>query len=306
MIVVGGESLIDLIVHPDGRVVPAPGGGPYNVARTIARLGGHSAFLARLSTDRFGQLLRGHLEADGVDLSLAIPTDDPTTLALAELDAHGGASYRFYLTGTAAAGLTAAELPPMPIAALAAVHVGTLGLVLEPTGSALETFVTGLPEDVLVMLDPNCRPSATPDAAAYRARIDRLLRRADVVKVSTDDLAFLRPGTVPDAAAAELLALGPRVVLVTAGGDGVTAVNAAGTVALEVPTTTVVDTVGAGDSFGGGFLARWVAEGRGRGDLGDRAALESAARFAIRVAAITVSRAGADPPTLAEVEAAGG
>ena len=305
MIVVAGEALVDLILRPSGEVVAAPGGGPYNVARTIGRLGGSAVFLGRLSTDRFGQLLRSHLEADGVDLSLAVPTDDPTTLALAELDPAGGASYRFYLDGTSAPGLVPSDLPAASITP-AAVHAGTLGLLLEPIGTTLEAWLAALSPDVLVMVDPNCRPSATRDPAAYRARTSRVLARADVVKVSTDDLAFLVPATGAAEATREILGHGPRVVLVTDGGRSVRVATAAGSIDLPTPKVDVVDTVGAGDAFGGGFLAEWIARGHGRWTLADHEALEQAARFAIRVAALTVQRPGADPPTRAQVAAVSG
>ena len=301
MIVVAGESLIDLIVRPSGDVVPVPGGGPYNVARTIGRLGGSVAFLGRLSTDRFGELLRSRLGADGVDLSQAVATDDPTTLALAELDASGSATYRFYLDGTSAPGLMPADVPETS-RDLDAVHVGTLGLLLEPIASTLEGWLATLPPRVLVMVDPNCRPSATRDPAAYRARMTRILRRADVVKVSTEDLAFLSPGRSPEGAAADILGLGAAVVLVTAGGRSVRVITGAGSADLRVPAVGVVDTVGAGDSFGGGFLAEWIARGRDRAALADLDALAQVASFAIRVAAITCQRPGADPPTRAEVD----
>ena len=202
MIVVAGEALMDLIVAPDGSVSANPGGGPYNTARTIARLGQPVAFLGRISSDRFGTELRANLARDGVSSDGVIETDDPTTLALVELDEHGVATYQFYVDGTSAAGLTDAEADAVmaaPAAAGNALHVGTLGLVLEPVGTTLERMVSGADTDRLVMVDPNYRPSATPDLAAFRARIDRIAGRADVVKVSDEDLRFLAPEEEPEA-----------------------------------------------------------------------------------------------------------
>jgi fructokinase len=303
VIVVAGESLIDLLVRPSGEVVPAPGGGPYNVARTIGRLGGAVTFLGRLSADGFGRLLRSRLAADGVGLGMTVFTDDPTTLALAELDAAGAATYRFYVEGTSAPGLLPSDLPATP-AGLEAVHVGTLGLLLEPIASTLEGWLATLPAEILVMVDPNCRPSATREPAAYRSRMARILGRADVVKVSTEDLAFLVPGVSAVDAATSIVALGPAAVLLTDGGRAVHVVTVDGIDELAVPRVRVVDTVGAGDAFGGGFLAEWTAQGRGRDQLADREALRAAAGFAIRVAAITCQRPGADPPTREELAAA--
>jgi fructokinase len=303
VIVVAGEALIDLIVRPAGDVVAVPGGGPYNTARTIGRLDGDVAFLGRLSSDGFGRLLRDRLTADGVDVGLSVPTDDPTTLALAELDTTGTAAYRFYLEGTSAPGLTPADLPAELPVSLVAVHVGTLGLLLEPIAPTLESWLGTLPDAVLVMVDVNARPGATGDSDAYRARMMRILAHADVVKASTEDLAFLRPGAEPAIAAHDILTHGAAAVLITDGGRSVQVATAEGTTELPVPKVVVVDTVGAGDAFGGGFLAEWIAQGRGREELRDHDALAQAAAFAIRVAVITVQRPGADPPTRSEVEA---
>ena len=141
VIVVAGEALIDLIVHPDGHLAAVPGGGPFNTSRTIARLGGEVAFLGRLSEDRFGQQLRGALMADGVDLSFTETTDAPTTLAVAELDDRGAATYRFHTADTSVPGLSSAAIERAVASAPTALHVGTLGLVLEPIASGLARAV---------------------------------------------------------------------------------------------------------------------------------------------------------------------
>lgn len=179
----------------DGSLEGRPGGGPYNVARTIGRLGRRVAYLGRLSTDGLGRRLRERLAADGVALDAVVATDAPTTLALAELDAAGAAQYHFYEAGSSAPGLTlqaAAVALPEDVGTF---YVGTLGLVFEPMASTLETLVGCVGDDTLVALDPNCRPSTITDPAAYRGRLSRLLTRADVVKASEDDLAWLHPGT---------------------------------------------------------------------------------------------------------------
>jgi fructokinase len=305
MIVVGGESLIDLIVYPGGRLAAISGGGPFNTARTIGRLGGSSTYLGRLSTDRFGRALLDRLVVDGVDCRLVQSTDQPTTLAVAELDDFGAATYHFYLEGTSAPGLSFDGLAPGPLPTGArALHVGTLGLVLEPMGTTLESLVHAASDDVVVMVDPNCRPSATPDPVALRARVQRLAGRADVIKVSHDDLAFLYPGTGGDAAARALLEVGPSAVLVTDGGRAVHIVVRGGATELPVPRVEVVDTVGAGDAFGGAFLSSWIERGLGRGELADTDRLRPSVEFAIRVASETCRRAGAEPPTAAEMAGA--
>ncbi|MGP1674189.1 MAG: carbohydrate kinase family protein, partial [Candidatus Limnocylindrales bacterium] len=262
MIIVAGEALIDLVVHPDLRVEAVPGGGPFNVARTIARLGGTVAFLGRLSADRFGRLLRDRLEADGVDLSLVVATDDPTTLSVAELDEAGAATYRFHAAGTAAAGLRPADLPD--IGRPPALHVGTLGLVLEPLADTIEMLVSRVPADTLVMVDINARPAAIADRERWADRVTRILARADIVTGSHDDLRTLRPGAAAEATAGTLLDLGPRAVLLTDGPRQTRIVTPRGVTSLEPPRVEVIDTVGAGDAFVAGYLSgdvqHWTIE----------------------------------------------
>jgi fructokinase len=301
MIVVAGEALIDILVQPDGRLTAVPGGGPFNTARTIGRLGGQVAFLGRLSTDRFGGILRDGLTESGVDLSLAEATDAPTTLAIAELDDAGAASYRFHTTDTSAAALSADAVEAALARRPRAVHLGTLGLALEPVADVLAAAIPAIGVETLVMLDPNCRPRVIRERAAYLDRLDRIMTRADVVKVSIDDLAYLAPDRSPTHAAQAFLDRGVSVVLVTDGPGPVLIVAATGVSQLPTPAVSIVDTVGAGDAFGGGFLARWSERGSGREDLADSEGVRDAVAFAIAVAVRTCQRAGADPPRRADL-----
>ena len=193
VILVGGEALYDLVYDGSEDLHGHPGGAAFNTARTIGRLGQPVAYLGRLSTDRFGTTLERMLAADGVRLDAVVRTDEPTTLALAELDDTGSARYRFYERATSAPGLTPeaalAALPP----AVGILHVGTLGLTLEPMATALEAVVEELSGTALVMVDPNVRPWVIGDADTYRRRLRRVLARSDVVKVSEEDLAWLEP-----------------------------------------------------------------------------------------------------------------
>jgi fructokinase len=301
MIVVSGEALIDRLVGPDGAVNEVPGGGPFNTARTLARLGARVAFLGCLSTDRHGLALRSLLEADGVDTSLVTTADAPTTVAIAHLDLRGAATYRFETAGTSAPGLdsaaVAAALDPRPDA----LHVGTLGLVLEPIGSALADAVAAAEAATLVMVDPNVRPAAITDPDRYTTRLFRILHRADVVKASREDLAWLWPDASLADASQRLVEAGARVTIVTDGARSVHCRSAAFAFELPVPAVDAVDTVGAGDAFGGGFLARWTELGLGRDGLGDQVALRDAIGLAIEVASRTCTRPGADPPRRSEL-----
>ena len=296
MIVVGGEALVDLVIDRDGAVTAKLGGGPFNVARAIGRLDSPVAFLGALSTDRFGTLLCRQLLADRVDDSLVQFTELPTTLASAELDAGGAATYHFYLSQTAAPNLSPLPLPP----GVTILHVGTLGMVLEPMASTLEAVVAGIDDEVLVLLDPNCRPRVTSDRAAYMARLQRMLRRADVVKVSSDDLDFIAPDNHA-AGVRMLLDGGAALVLHTNGSQNVQIHNATGAVEVPVPRVEVVDTIGAGDAFGGAIAAWWDQAGLGREDLHDRDAVRAAVDAAIEVAAVSCTRVGAQPPRRAEL-----
>jgi fructokinase len=300
VIVVAGEALIDLVLRPSGELSGHPGGGPFNAARTIGRLEQPVSYLGRVSTDRFGERLGEELSADGVSLEATIATDDPTTLALAEIDEAGAARYRFYFDGTSAPGLTLQEARAA-LPAMDALLVGTLGLVFEPMATTLEAVIDEVGDETLVALDPNCRPSTIRDPAAYRARLSRVLGRSDLVKASDQDLEWLEPGRDPVDAARVLLDDGPPLALVTRGGDGALVVTPGDVIQVPAPPVDVVDTIGAGDAFAGGFLARWQQRGHGRAELADRDAVVDATSFACTVAAITCSRAGAVPPRLAEL-----
>ena len=303
-VIAAGEALIDLAPR-DTQLLPLPGGSPYNVAVGLARLGVRTSYLGRLSSDGFGQRLRQRLRDEGVDLTLAIPTDDPTTLAVVHLDDQARASYAFYLNGTSAAGL-AAPLPSLPDGAALHLSFGAIGLE-HPAGRVIAELVQTTAGERVRTVDPNVRPSAISDVASYAARMADLVATCDLVKVSDEDLEQLHPDRDPLETAAAWASAGPALVVVTRGEHGAVALTAAGR-HLEVPgiDVEVVDTVGAGDAFTAGLLA-WLDV---RGYLDARAGLDELARgegltdalaSAVRAAALTCGRAGAEPPTAEEL-----
>jgi len=190
-VLVVGEALVDLILSPGGSISAVPGGGPFNLARTIARLGVRVEFAGGISDDRFGHRISAMLAEDGVGTPVPTRHGLPTTLALAELDAGGAASYHFYFRDTAAPELSPDDVMLDP--ALHVLAIGTLGLVLEPIASTVETLVSRVGPATLVFLDPNCRASTIRDRDAYLVRLHQVLARSDVVKVSGDDLSYLDP-----------------------------------------------------------------------------------------------------------------
>jgi fructokinase len=301
-IVVCGEALMDIV---SGARRATPGGGPYNTARALGRLGVPVSFAGRLSTDDLGRRLAQQLAADGVDLSLASFGPEPTTQAIAWVDRTGRAEYRFVIEGTSAPNFTAEMLPSALPPDVAALHVGTLGLALEPMASTLAGLVSGVSDRLLVMVDPNIRPAAlSGDQAEYRARLDTAIAQCAIVKVSEADVAWLFPELDLESAIARLLRAGPRLVVVTFGENGAVGAIGAARVRVAAPKVEVVDTIGAGDVFGAALLA-WLAD---HGDLMvdlalDAHDLESALEFACLAASITCTRAGAEPPLRSEMSA---
>jgi fructokinase len=302
MIVVAGEALVDLVPDRSGGLRVHYGGGPFNTARWLARLGQPVSFLGTISDDAFGQRLRSALVQDGVGLELVDRTALPTTLALAQLDDSGSATYRFYTEQTAAPALTAEHALSMLPDRLDVLHVGSLGLVLDPIADAVLHVVAAATERAaLVMFDPNIRASLIADRDLYLDRFWRALRLTDVLKVSVEDLRWLIPDLPPRDAARNLGDAGPGVVIVTDGPRGAIIVGVTATEDLLVasPAAEVVDTIGAGDAFNAGFLAHWRHYGA---RLDDRGAVSAATRFACRVAALACAQPGAEPRDVPNLE----
>ncbi len=297
MITVAGEALVDLVIDRGGAVSVHAGGSSLNVARTISRLGVDCRFLGRLSEDPFGELLLSSIRGDGIAMAVPERVTAPSTLAVAALDAAGDADYRFYLTATSAGQLAQEDIPPGLAAESDALVVGGLGLLLQPMASTLLQLISQLDGDALLVLDPNCRARAIGDPDTHRALIEGICERADVVKVSAGDLAVLSPETAAQQAARELLARGPRAVLLTDGPAPVVIHCREGEALVPVPDVPVADTVGSGDAFVGAFTAWWVGRGLTRAEM-EMPMLERAVTAAVEVAALTCTRAGAQPPSI--------
>ncbi len=303
MILCAGESLIDMVPE-DGLFRPLAGGAVYNTAIALGRLGAPTAYLWPISRDPFGdQLLRPLAEA-AVDIGLCPRSDRLTTLAFVTLSG-GDARYDFHDEGTAGRMFAPQDIPPIPDA-IDALFIGGISLVPDPCGAAVEALVERLHPRMPVMIDPNIRPFFIQDAAAYRARLDRLLARADLVKLSSDDLEWLMPGASFAQAAARILGMGAKAVFQTGGADGAIAHWHGVPISAAATRVKVADTIGAGDTFNAGVLAALHKAGvlsrDGIANLGADV-LHKALSLGTRAAAITVSRPGANPPWAHELAA---
>jgi fructokinase len=304
VIVVCGEALIDRIHNRDGTQRATPGGGPFNTARALARLGVPTGFLGRLSQDVFGRQMAGLLVSDGASLELASIGREPTTTAIADVDDEGFAEYKFLVEGTSAPNLTRDMIPEQFGPDVEALHLGTLGLVLEPMASTLAEIVNREHGRRLVMLDPNIRVGLVPDAE-YRMRLQGAISQSTIVKASEADLAWIYPGVDHEVAAAQMLGEGVCLVVVTLGARGAFGAHRSERIHVKAPQVKVVDTIGAGDAFGAALLA-WLHDHHAlRPNLSlEREELEAALAFACLAGALTCTRAGAEPPWKWEMQAA--
>ncbi|MCR8722875.1 carbohydrate kinase family protein [Frigidibacter sp. ROC022] len=306
MILSCGEALIDMLPREsrDGEAcfAPYPGGAVFNTAVALGRLGAPSGFLSGLSRDMFGDQLLDALGASKVDASLCVRSDRPCTLAFVRL-VNGQASYAFYDEATAGRMLSVDDLPAIPDSTTA-MFFGGIYLAKEPAGASYEALMTREAGRRVTMLDPNIRPGFITDPDAYRARVARMLALSDIVKLSDEDLHWLEGAGDLTALAQGLLAKGPKLVLITEGARGATAHMARGSVHVASQRVSVVDTVGAGDTFNAGVLAALHRSGKlskaAIAALSDDD-LREALTLGVRAAAVTVSRAGANPPWASEL-----
>jgi len=305
-VVILGENVADALAAPRQADQPAspglelsvmPGGGPANTAVALARLGTPTRFLGRLSDDVFGRLFRDRLNASGADLSGCVEAAEPSTLAIADLDAAGQARYTFHAERTADWQWTREELDHGLPDSLSCLHTGSLALVRDPGAGRIEQFLTDVRPRATIAVDPNVRPLLV-HPSRYREQLPRWCAAADILRLSEEDLAHLLPGLSPEKACDTWHALGVRLIVITLGQDGALASLDGRRLQVPAPRTEVIDTIGAGDAFMAGLLHQLHADGMlgGRLDALDLDHVGRAVGFGTRVAAATCAVRGANPP----------
>jgi len=291
---VAGEALIDLIPADGADRVPMVGGGAANTAIAVARLGYTTYFLGGISSDHYGNMIEKELSDSGVNLSLAYRDEKSTALAIATINEQGLATYEFELEGTASFAFDTSWLPS---GEPDAIHVGSVATLIEPGATKLLTWVSS--KSVPVIFDPNVRPSIQENREIYRAAVERWIEVATIVKLSEDDLNFLY-GDNLDEVISLWLSRGVSIIVVTRAEQGLRAYSNMSEIEVPAVRVDLVDSVGAGDTIGAilieGVLVHGIA-----GMVGDT--LKSVMERAVKAAAITCSRAGANPPTREELEA---
>ncbi|MGP5054038.1 carbohydrate kinase family protein [Brachybacterium paraconglomeratum] len=293
-ILIAGEALTDIVVDADGGRREHPGGSPLNVAVALSRLGHDAHLLTAIGDDARGDAIRAHLDESGVQLTPASVRPGRTSTAEAVLDAHGAATYTFDLTWDP----DTAELPETPDA----VHTSSIAAVLEPGATTLSALLRSARGSSTISYDPNARPTLMGAPEDVRARIEENIALSDVVKASDEDVAWLYGTEDVEDVAASWRDLGPSLTVLTRGGDGAVAFSASGRVQVAPVRVEVVDTVGAGDTFSAGILDALADKGLLGADRREMLAaipsddLATVLRRAAALSAITVSRAGANPP----------
>lgn len=306
MILCCGEALIDMLPRDttagESAFAPYAGGAIFNTAIALGRLGIETAFFTGLSDDMFGDILRETLKAANVDFGPCATLPLHTTLAFVKL-VNGHASYAFFDENTAGRMITREHLPALGDAC-EALHFGAISLIPEPCGSTYEALMAREHEKRVISFDPNIRPGFIKDRQAHLARMNRMAAMSDIIKFSDEDLAWFGMEGSHDDLAAEWLKRGPKLVLITKGADGAVGYTTRHKVEVAGERVTVVDTVGAGDTFDAGVLASLKFDGLlTKADVAalGETAIRNALALGARVAGVTVSRAGANPPWKHEI-----
>jgi fructokinase len=295
---VAGEVLIDLI--PNGNTSqPIVGGGPANTAKALARVGVDTQFIDGISTDNYGSMIMDELFTSGINLDYVKYSDKPTCIAKVLLDKKGSASYEFVIEGTATFDFSEQWLPNPIEFKPSLLYTGTLATIIEPGASELFTWAQSLAKVAPIVFDPNIRAAVVNDHKIYLSQVERWVAISSAVKVSQEDLSWLYPSLEINQVVNNWLTTGPSLVVVTYGDKGLTGYRKDEVVSVEAVQTKVIDAVGAGDTVGAILVEAIVKDGL---DSLTGSRLESMLKRAAKAAAITVSRVGANPPTVEELE----
>ena len=292
-----GEVLIDLLPGTPTRIAVV-GGGPANTAKALSRLGHEVQFIDGISTDTYGKSARAELVRDGVGLDLALTSDLPTCTATVSIDSNGSASYEFLIENTATFAFADSWLPDPERLKPEVLQIGTLVTIIEPGASVLYDWAVKVGEFAPIIFDPNIRPSVMPDLVKYRDQVEKWIKISSVVKFSEDDLEALYPNEDPIEIAKICLEKGVQLVVITRGANGLVGVTTDGVVEVPGIKVVVVDTVGAGDTVGA-IIVEAVKEIGIVNLVGSK--LREVLHRAAVAAAITCSRAGAQPPRAFEL-----
>ena len=295
---VTGEVLIDLIPEGSERK-PIVGGGPANTAKALSKIGVETQFIDGISTDDYGQMAKDELVLSGVKLDYVKYSDRPTCLAIVSLSDSGSASYEFVIENTATFDFTSTWLPNPQTELPSLLHIGTLATVIEPGASALFEWAQSVAKVAPIVFDPNIRPAVISDREKYVMQVERWVSISSAVKVSDEDIRWLYPSVEIDQVVNNWLAKGPSLIVVTYGDKGLAGYRVGEKVSVDAVKVAVADTVGAGDTVGAILVEAIVQEGL---ESMSGVRLEMMLKRAARAAAITVSRSGANPPILKEIE----
>ena len=295
---VAGEVLIDLISHANTSQ-PIVGGGPANTAKALARVGVDTQFIDGISTDDYGLMIKDELLTSGIKLDYVKYSDKPTCLAKVSLDKKGSASYEFVIEGTATFDFSQQWLPNPVELKPSLLYTGTLATIIEPGASELFTWAQSVAKSAPIVFDPNIRAAVMDDRKIYLSQVERWVVISSAVKVSQEDLSWLYPSLDIDQIVDNWLTLGALLVVVTFGDQGLAAYRLGEKIKVDAIKVKVVDSVGAGDTVGAILVEAIVKDGLASLSGGR---LEMMLKRAAKAAAITVSRAGANPPTSQEIE----
>ena len=295
---VTGEVLIDLIPEGADRK-PIVGGGPANTAKALSNLGIDTQFIDGISTDEYGLMAKDELVKSGVELDYVKYSDKPTCLASVSLNNSGSASYEFVIENTATFDFTPDWLPNPQIERPVLLHIGTLATAIEPGASALFDWAQSIAKIAPIVFDPNIRPAVVSDRKQYVKQVEKWISISSAIKVSDEDIRWLYPLFEIEQVVNNWLAKGPSLIVVTYGDKGLAGYRAGEKVIVDAVKVVVADTVGAGDTVGAILVEAIVKDGL---DTLSGVRLEMMLKRAAKAAAITVSRSGANPPTLKEIE----